>query len=214
MECQFPTTETRIKPVSAHRGVGSPSWWPAAGEHPATETYQHVSEKQTEGLDRAEKISLHIVRLGQILLEFDHTIYFWTLPPLLCSAQKQIRSNCRKNQLETRSESIKRNAWSLIVNYQGEPVTTDMVVQGNDFSLKAPISLFQIGSARPAWWWRRWLADNVAAANISDAFQYDWRFNYGNEYVFFFTNEKENSLIKCFGSRAVCWSIWCFIQMW
>jgi hypothetical protein len=90
------------------------------------------------------------VRLGQILLEFDHTIYFWTLPPLLCSAQKQIRSNCRKNQLETRSESIERNAWSLIVNYQGEPVTTDMVVQGNDFSLKAPISLFQIGSARPA----------------------------------------------------------------
>jgi hypothetical protein len=94
------------------------------------------------------------VRLGQILLEFDHTIYFWTLPPLLCSAQKQIRSNCRKNQLETRSESIKLNAWSLIVNYQGEPVTTDMVVptnsQGNDFSLKAPISLFQIGSARPA----------------------------------------------------------------
>jgi hypothetical protein len=90
------------------------------------------------------------VRLGQILLEFDHTIYFWNLPPLLLGAQKQIRSNCRKNQLETRSESIKLNAWSLIVNYQGEPVTTDMVVQGNDFSLKAPISLFQIGSARPA----------------------------------------------------------------
>ena len=26
MECQFPTTVTRIKPAGAHRGAGSPSW--------------------------------------------------------------------------------------------------------------------------------------------------------------------------------------------
>jgi hypothetical protein len=46
------------------------------------------------------------------------------------------------------SESFERNAWSLIVNYQGEPVTTD--IKETDYTLTAPISLSQIGSARPA----------------------------------------------------------------
>ncbi len=31
---------------------------------------------------------------------------------------------------------------------------------------------------------------------------------------FFLYKTKGEFLIKCFGSRAVCWSIWCFIQVW
>ena len=122
-------------------------------------------------------------------------------------ANRKSDQNCCKNP---RSESSERNAWSLIVNYLGEPVTTDVVVRNNDYSLKAPISLYQIGSARPAWWWRRWLADDVAAANISDAFQHwslIWRFNWGNKYA------KGIFLTKCFGSRSVSWRAWDFIQV-
>ncbi len=72
----------------------------------------------------------HAVRLrhSDKQLEFDHIIYFGICRLFSC------------NQLQTRSESIEQNAWSLIVNYQGEQVTTDVVVQTKRFSLEAPIS--------------------------------------------------------------------------
>jgi hypothetical protein len=72
MECQFPTTETRIKPAGAHRGAGKP-----------------ISES------------------------FE------------------------------RNESFKRNAWSLIVNYQGEPVTT---VKETIFLSKHPSAFLRLAA--------------------------------------------------------------------
>jgi len=129
MACQFPTTETRIEPVGVHRDVGSPSWWPSAGEHPATETHNIY-------LKNIQKLELKRIRMSR---DSDNNLnltkYFISgFCRLLISARKnQIRSNCYKNQLQPRSESIERNAWSLIVNCHGEPVTTDVAVPTKRF---------------------------------------------------------------------------------
>ncbi len=65
MEFQFPTTETRIKPAGVHRGAGKLIAVTPQQVSIQRPKHNNMYLKNVETSDRAEKISLHVVRLGQ-----------------------------------------------------------------------------------------------------------------------------------------------------